>query len=167
MNNINLISDPIKKLILFAVSTIVFMGITGCAGKYGKFQLDQEVYYAFENNTVSSGYKYYSNYQHNVTYAILGMEPKFKLESKMWREVEPGAEDFKILISRIWEDYGRYKYGASVLDPDGNKVGIWYSAVFGKAIKFYEDNRIEVLIDKPFLWGPDNVGAGGDIRVGQ
>jgi len=163
----HLFIDPNKRLILCAASIIIFMGVTGCAGKYGNFQLDQEVYYAFENNTVSSEYKYYSNYHHNVTYAILGMEPKFKLESKIWREVKPDAEEFKLFISRIWEDYGRHKYGASVLDPDGNKVGVWYSAVFGKAIKFYDDNRIEVLMDRPYLWGPDTVGTGGNIREGQ
>lgn len=169
MNNKQLISTPkrILKIISFIVCVILFIGFTGCMGKYGKFMRDQEVYNAFENNKVSSEYKYFSNYQHNVTYAILGIDPKYKFESKMWREVEPDTEDFKKLVSRIWEDYGFYKYGANVYDPNGNKVGTWYSAVFGKTIKFLGDNQIEVMMDTPFLWGPESGGSGGGIRVGR
>ena len=169
MNDNQLIPTPkrILKIMSFIVSVFLFIGFTGCMGNYGKFIRDKEVYYAFENNTVNSEYKYFSNYQHNVTYAILGIETKYKLESKMWREVEPDTEDFKKLISRIWEDYGFYKYGANVYDPTGNKVGIWYSAVFGKAIKFLEDNQIEVMMDTPYLWGPEGNAGGAGIRIGR
>lgn len=167
MNNKNLIFEykKIIRPISFALGAILLIGLAGCSGRYGNFKMDKEVLYAFENNTVNTEYKYFSNYQHNVTFAILGIESKYKLESEMWREVEPDTEDFNKMVNALWEDWGRYKYGASVLDPDGNKVGIWYSAVFGKAIKFLEDNQIEVLIDTPYLWGPEIGGGGGSIPM--
>jgi hypothetical protein len=141
---------------------ILLIGLVACSGKYGNFQRDKEVYYTFENNQVSSEYKYFSNHQHNVTYAVVGIDPIYKLESKFWREVEPDTEEFEKLVSRIWEDYGYYKYGANILDPTGNKAGIYYSAVYIKTIKFMEDNRIEVIINTPYLWGPEDP---GDIRI--
>lgn len=164
MNNKSLISRQkyILKVISFTVCVILLSGLAACSGKYGNFQRDKEVYFAFENNQVNSEYKYFSNHQHNVTYAIVGIDPMYKLESKFWREVEPDTEEFKKLVSRIWDDFGYYPYGANMLDPTGNKMGIYYSAVFIKTIKFLEDNQIEVIINTPYLWGPESPGG---IRV--
>jgi len=165
MNAENPIPDAKKilKLISFTFGAILLMGFAGCSFKYGNFKMDQEVLHAFENNTVNSEYKYYANYQHNETYAIIGIESKYKLESKMWHEIEPDTEDFEKFVSRIWADYGRYKYGANIYDPNGNKVGVWYSAIFGKAVKFLDDNQIEFVIDRPYMWGPE-AGSGGDFH---
>jgi hypothetical protein len=164
MNNNTLITQPkyIIKAISFAACVILFTGIAACSGKYGSFQRDKEVYYAFENKQVSPDYKYFSNHQHNVTYAIVGIDPKYKLESKIWREITSDTEDFKKSVNRIWDDFGYYPYGANILDPTGNKMGIYYSAVLIKTIKFLEDNQIEVMINTPYLWGEDEPGG---IRV--
>ena len=80
MNEKQLISTPrrILKIISYIVCLILLTGVTGCMGKYGNFKMDQEVLHAFENNTVNSEYKYYANYQHNETYAIIGIESKYK-----------------------------------------------------------------------------------------
>lgn len=166
MNNKRLIAiqKEILKVISFILCVILFTGFAGCSAKYGNFQRNKEVFSAFENIQVSPDYKYFSNHQHNVTYAIVGIDPKYKLESKFWREVEPDTEKFKKLVSRTWEDYGYYKYGANILDPTGNKIGVWYSAVVIKTIKFMGDNRIEVIINTPYLWGPERAGVTG-IRV--
>lgn len=135
--------------------------LAGCAGTYGSIKRDAEVQQAFESNQVPMDYKYYY-YGDSEPYAIFGIEPKYEIDSRAWREATPDTEDFKEMVRWIWEDYGYYKFGASILDPQGNKVGIYYSAIRETAVKFVNGNQIVVMPHTPFLWGPD--GSGG-IRV--
>ena len=149
-------------MISFALCVILFTVFAGCSAKYGSFQRDKDVYHAFKNNQVNPDYNYFANNQHPETPAIVGIDPRYKVESKFWREIEPDTEDFKTSVNRIWEDLGFYPYGANILDPTGNKMGIYYSAVDIRAIKFLEDNKVEIMVHTPFLWGPDDP---GNIRV--
>ena len=141
---------------------LVFMMVTGCSAKFGSLKRNDEVQQAFESNQVPMDYKYYY-YGDSQPYVLFGVEPKYWMESKMWRDVSPDTEEFKEMTRWIWEDYGYYKFGADILDPNGTKVGIMYTAINQTSVKFVEDNRIVVMPNKPFLWGPD--GGGGGIRA--
>ena len=136
--------------------------IAGCAGTYGSLKRDTGVQQAFESNQVPMDYKYYY-YGDSEPYVVIGIESKYEMGSKMWREVTPDTEDFKEMIRWIWEDYGYYKFGADILDPQGKKMGIFYSSIRGTSVKFMNGNQIMVMPNKPFLWGPE--GGGVDIRV--
>ena len=135
--------------------------LAGCAGTYGSLKRDAEVQQAFESNQIPMDYKYYY-YGDAEPYAIFGIEPKYEIDSRVWREATPDTEDFNEMVRWIWEDYGYYKFGANILDPQGNKVGIYYSAIRETAVKFVNGNQIEVMPHTPFLWGPNGVGG---IRV--
>ena len=138
--------------------------ITGCAGTYGSLKRDAEVRQAFEANQVPMEYKYYYYGFDTQPYVIFGIEPKYELNSRMWLEVMPDTPEFKKMTRWIWEDYGYYKFGADILDPQGKKVGVFYSAIRGTSFKFSNDNQIMVMPNTPFLWGPEDSGSGG-IRI--
>ncbi len=129
---------------------------------YGSLKRDADVQQAFESNQVPQEYKYYYYGFDTRPYVIFGIDPKFKMNSKMWREVIPGTAEFKEMTRWIWEDYGYYKFGADILDPQGAKVGVFYSALSGTAFKFTKDNQIMVMPDMPFLLGPET--SGGNFR---
>jgi hypothetical protein len=77
----------------------------------------------------------------------------------MWREVDHNSERFRRMVYWIWDDilWGKnYIKGAHILDPQGNKVGLWYSHLWWAAIRFSDDNRIEIM--------PDVNGSGGAVR---
>ena len=149
---------------IYSAALIVLLMLGGCAGNYGSFRRDDQVAQAFNNNQLPTQYTYYYNGHHNLTYAILGIDPKYRIESHFWREVEPNTEEFRVIWSRVWEDFNRYTYGANLLDPDGNTVGVWYSAVNTASLRFYDNNEVEVLLHTPFLWGPDGEDIGGGFR---
>jgi hypothetical protein len=127
--------------------------IAGCTGTYGSIKRDAGVQQAFESNQVPMDYKYYY-YGDSEPYVVIGIEPEYELNSKMWREATPDTEDFKELVRWIWEDYGYYKFGADILDPQGKKVGVFYSAIRETSVKFVNGNQIKVMPNTPFLWGP-------------
>ena len=129
--------------------------IAGCAGTYGSLKRDAGVQQAFESNQVTKGYKYYYYGFDTRPYVIFGIEPKYEMNSNLWREATPDTEDFKEMIRWIWEDYGYHKFGADILDPQGKKMGIFYSSIRETSFKFSDGKQIMVMPNKPFLWGPD------------
>lgn len=139
---------------LFLLTFVFLISLTACAGSYGRIKRDAEVKNAFESNQVRSDYTYYYYGFDTRPYAIIGVDPKYDAGSKVWREVDPQSETFKKMTFWIWEDYGNYPYGAHILDPAGNKVGIWFSSIRIVSIKFFGENRIMVMPDTPFLRGP-------------
>lgn len=161
-------TEPRKKNknILFertALICFVMMGLAlliGCSGKFGSLKRDQEVQQLFESSRLPLEYKYYYDGYSSYPYVIFGIAPQYEMNSKMWREAAPDTEDFAKMVKTVWEDYGYYKFGADILDPNGKKVGILYSAIYETSIKFVGDNQIVVMPNSPFLWGP-----GGDDQA--
>jgi hypothetical protein len=138
--------------------------LAGCAGNYGSLRRDVGVQREFEADQVPLEYKYYYYGFDTRPYAIFGIDPEYEIKSKMWREVMPGTAEFKEMIRWVWGDYGYYKFGADILNPQGKKVGIFYSAIRETAVKFVNGNRIVVMPNTPFLWGPEASNRGVRVR---
>jgi len=143
---------------------IIFVLMAGCSADYGRLRRDLQVQQAFESQQVPSEYTYYYYGYSSKPYVVFGIEPRYKMSSKFWKEVAPNTAEFKEMIRWIWEDYGYHKFGSDILEPTGEKVGIMYTAIASTSVKFGADNQIEVIPGTPFLWGPDG-GEGGGIRV--
>ena len=165
MHNKSGISEKLAicRMMSFAVILFVVAVSSGCSGMYGSYKRDAEIYQSFQSNQVNRSYTYYYNGVGNQVYAIIGIESKYQIQSKFWREVEPDTDTFKKLTGQIWEDYGYRTYGADLLDPAGKKIGIVYTSIYDVAVKFLKNNQLEVLLGTPYLWGPGNGGSG--IRI--
>ena len=138
---------------------LVILALTsGCSAEYGRYLRDAEVQQAFESKQVPRNYKYF-HYSDAEPYVILGLDTRYHMKSRMWREVSADTEAFNEMVLFIWEDYGYYKFGADILDPDGKKVGILYTAIRETTIKFVGDYEIVVIPNKPYLWGPNGGGT--------
>jgi hypothetical protein len=134
--------------------------ISGCFQNYGRLKHNAAVSRNFQNYQVEPEYQYYYYGRTNMPYAIIGIDRTYHMQSRVWREVDPDTEKFQKMIFWIWDDI-RYAYqrnftrGAEILDPEGKKVGIWYSGLWWAAIRFDENNRIVVMPETPFMGGPE------------
>jgi len=143
---------------------LILVLLTGCAGQYGSYRRDSGVQQSFESNQVPADYKYFYYGRDNEPIVIFGIEKKYEMNSPMWKEVHADATEFRDLITWVWEDYGYSKFGADILDPSGNKVGILYTAIRETTLKFGDNNQISVIPNTPFLWGPV-ADSGGGVRT--
>jgi len=157
------ISNNNKILWAGVLGVIILTLVAGCSGTYGSYRRDPGVQQSFESNRVPADYKYFYYGQDNEPIAVFGVEKKYEMNSYMWREVSADATEFRDLITWVWADYGYDIFGADILDPEGNKVGVLYTAVRETAIKFGPDNQITVMPSTPFLWGPV-ADSGGGVR---
>ena len=148
--------NSLWKIFALAACAVMLTGLNGCLGSYGHVTRDPELTKAIKNNQFVEGYKYYYYGYASKPYVIAGIDSKYEVRSNLWREVDPNTENekFKKMIYWIWEDYGYYPYGAHILDPSDNKVGVLYSSINYITVKFTGDNRIVLMPDTPFLRGP-------------
>lgn len=128
--------------------------VTGCAGNYGRYKIDAGILQSFRDNQLPSDYRYFYYGLDTTPYAVVGVEKKYDAGSNLWREVDPNSEKFKNMIKWMWGDYGYSPFAARIFDPSGNPVGVLYTSIREVAIKFSGDNRIVVMLNTPFLWGP-------------
>ena len=147
----------IEKSFLIIAGIVILALMIGCSARYGSLVLDQQVQEEFESNNTPTDYKYYYYGFDTAPYAVFGVEPKYSVKSNMWREATPDTAEFQNMIRWVWEDYGYTKFGADILNPDGKKVGILYTAILQTSVKFVDDDQIVVMLGTPFLWGPDGV----------
>ena len=151
-----------NKILSVSAAAILILALAGgCAGQYGSYRKDSGVQQSFESNQVPPDYKYFYYGLDNEPIVIFGVEKKYEMNSNMWKEVSADTPEFRDLTTWVWEDYGHNIFGAEILDPEGIKVGVLYTAVRETAIKFGADNQISVMTNTPFLWGPVADSGGG------
>ena len=151
--------------VILVLCILIAALVSGCLGNYGRLNWDPQVAAQFQAYEAQSDFNYYYYGVGNRTFAVAGISNDYVMKSKMWREVQPDTQDFKDLISRAWENpyYKPYDpQGAHILNPEGERVGNWYSSLRFVTVKFGENNRIVLMPDTPFLGGPSAETGGGD-----
>ena len=131
---------------LLTISVIGMIVILGCFENYGRLQRSTEVQTMFETGQLPSefNYHFYGNRSH--PYAVMGLEPGWTLRSTIWRKVELSTEEFRYMTKWVWEDLGYYKYGANILDPEFDKIGIIYTSSWMATVKVDKDTKtVEVM----------------------
>lgn len=122
----------------------------GCAsGGYGRLYHDAEITRMFTTNTVPDYYRYYINGRSKMPYAIIGIDPRYRLGGTIWEPVAPNTQEFAQKVSAmwrpdIWEQYDPAE-GAWIKAPIGEDIGIWFSMYPYATIKMEDDNRVVIL----------------------
>ncbi len=149
---------PVKLFFVFGPGLLALVLTAGCSGSYGRVTFDDGVTAAFKTHQVPSDLKYYYYGLYNRHYALVGLDPKFELQTRIWRPIDPQSERFKEAVRNAWEieHYAPYyARGSRILDLNGNQVGVYYSS-FYVSVKFGSDNQIRVM--------PDSVDHEGFLR---
>lgn len=138
-----------KPFVAFLFGLSAFALAAGCAGSYGRVTFDDNVTDAFKAGRVPSDFKFYYYGVNNRHYAIVGLDPKWELRSRIWRPIDPQTEEFRKAVKNIWEIEHQAPYyarGSNIFDNEGNKIGVYYSSLY-VTVKFGSDNQIQVMPD--------------------
>ena len=134
-------------------ATLVAMAVSiaaGCAmGRYGRLYHDAEVTQLFRTNRVPEYYNYYINGRTNMPYAIIGIDPRYRIEGKIWEPVAPNTNEFAEKVAFVWRPDIWEKWdpaeGAWIKAPDGEKIGIWFSMYPYTTVKMEDGNRVAIF----------------------
>jgi len=133
------------------LAMILFL-LGGCAAckDCGTIKKRHEVTNVFTSNNVIAEYNYFYNGPFNTPKAIMGIDKRLMLEGTFWTPIDLTKEQLTQWVAEISSRpgsvsgagaSGRFE-GFEILDPDGVRVGIWYSNYDWGVFKFPEENKV-------------------------
>jgi hypothetical protein len=137
-------------LFLNIILALMIAVLTGCSSSnHGRLQSSPEVTQVFKNNQILSDHQYYSSGFQRIPYGIIGIDNKYRLRSSRWKPIDLNPTLLNQLTYRMEHVYSIPPRGAWILDPDGNRVGIWYSSRDQTTVKIEKDDYVVVVTPKP------------------
>ncbi len=128
--------------------------ISGCASNYGRFARSPEVAAAIEGGQASPEYNYYFFGRERMPYALIGIDKTYQVASKLWIPFTPSNAKLQRMATFIYDYYDERAYGANILDPSGQPVGVWYSKISTVHAKIDNENkRVSVVFKDPEMDG--------------
>jgi hypothetical protein len=133
------------------VCVLMFLCTSGCAGLrmpgYGRIDPNRDITKAFENYEVKPDLNYYISGRDIYPGAIIGIDKKYTLVTKMWKKREFTTKTLKALVLnmqiKVMDLEFIFIHGFNIIDEKGKDIGDWYSIHRGTtSIKSIEDNRL-------------------------
>jgi hypothetical protein len=139
-----------RVLFLSLLLAVMVSAFFGCGpSTYGRLQSSREVTEAFDSSQVLSDHQYYFSGFERVPYGIIGINHSYKLRSGNWKLIDMNPTLLNQLTYRMQHVYRVGPRGAWILDPDGNRVGIWYSSQNWTKVKLEKNNQVVVVTPRP------------------
>jgi hypothetical protein len=143
------ISNKRRFFIAITLFTIILIALNGCTmSNYGKLKSNPEVKQSFETYQILPNHKYYFRGVKSRPTVIVGINENYELNLKLWVQIDPESEDFRLIIDRVsLQGMGGTvePWGFRILDAAGNDVGVWYSALSNAAVQINENRQITNL----------------------
>lgn len=143
----------LKNIFLWRTAMLIFFVlpgavISGCAGgDFGRLQRNYELTRQFETYQVAPDYRYYYTGSARKPLAILGLQRDLELITDYWHEIAMTPEQLRNFIENLapWEFRRRGYFGYYIVNPDGRRLGVWYSLQDHTVVRTGPaDNTIEV-----------------------
>ena len=116
---------------------LIFLLCSCANSNYGKLEASQEITKIFDNYQILPDHYYYYSGMQGVPDAIVGIHSSYSFKSKTWQQVD--LSYVQMITPR----------GAWILSPDGNRIGVWYSAQRQTTVRVEQGNRV-VIVPPPF-----------------
>ena len=145
-----------KKTLAYILSLGIILGVlTGCAATVPKKSsgvvTSREATDIWHSYEVLPKYNYYYAGPASQPNYLIGIEDQYRLVTEFWKPVDLTPEMLKNWFNYIRPRVGfsQNPYGAFINDPDGNRIGLWYSVrdwrLTGTAV-VSADNEVAVTI---------------------
>jgi hypothetical protein len=134
-----------------AVLIVLLAFVVGCAGSgnYGRLQRSRDVDQIFRTYRVLPDHLYYFTGPAGRPDAIMGIRNEYTLETTQWTQFSPSGDTLRKAVDSInfYHHTGvhYFPYGFFIVDPEGSRLGIWYSIWDWTTVIVKDDNRIEVF----------------------
>jgi len=135
---------------LWFILVVGTMVLSACGtSNNGRLQNSREANLIFENNQLLPNHTYYYSGFQRIPYGIIGIDDTYTLRSSRWKPIELNPTLLNQLKYRMAHVYSLGPRGAWILDPEGNRMGIWYSSRRSTRIRIEKNNQIVVVTPEP------------------
>ena len=161
------------RFLTFRTAATLFLAaaiVAGCsAANRGGLRNSREVGRAFEIRHVYPNYRYWFYNQENSPYAVIGLDQPYRLEDINWKEVDPNSQTFEKVIGLVdsFPVRGSFTYGAYILDPQAQQIGVWYSSLDAGIRVDPETKVVSISTAMPWINDDDWYGSGVGVGIGS
>ncbi|MGE5255884.1 MAG: hypothetical protein ACM3KE_04395 [Hyphomicrobiales bacterium] len=142
-----------------AVAVASAMLISSCSiANVGWLRNSEEVGGTFATLQVSPDYRYWYLYLEESPYAVVGLNREYRIEDISWTEVEPRSEVFQKVVGLVerFPVPGSRTYGASILNSNGARIGVWYSSMSAGITIDPDTKVVSITTGTPWMHGDGN-----------
>ena len=128
----------------------LFFFLSSCATQnIGKLQPNADITNIFEDHQILPDHIYYYSGLQGVPDAIIGIHSDYSLRTDQWQQTDLTSLTLEKWIFRMQAVQLMRPQGAWILDPDGNRVGIWFSTLRQTPVRLQQNNRVVIVPPKP------------------
>ena len=140
-------SRNITNLLIFLLIFTIAL-FSACAGNHVRYKVSNEVEKSFKSFQALPDYTYYYDQIGGVPSAIIAVHQSFTLSNaELWNKVDLTGNQLKTLVEAMIND-SRHAlwppYGYDILDPNGKKMGMYFTPWSTGLIKLESDNRVAI-----------------------
>ncbi len=128
---------------------VVWLLCSCTAHSYGRLQSSAEITRLFDDAHVLQDHLYYYSGLQGVPDAIIAIHPNYSLRARMWQRVDLDSAMLKKWIDRMHYVQLVAPRGAWIVGPDGQRLGIWFSAQYQTVVRRDKENRVEIVPPEP------------------
>ena len=135
--------------VLGGLAVLMLMLSAGCLEKYGRVDPSTAVDRLFEQAQVLPDYRYFYAGGQNNPRALLRIRNDYTQTNRSWSAMpELTSEVLKKRVEAMTNEIGHapMTYGGTIINPEGEQVGIWYSKTRDVTIKFGDNREISVSL---------------------
>lgn len=122
---------------------VMLLFLSGCTGSFGKIQLNQSLSSSYKDTLQIEEFNYYYCGRSGLPYAVIGIDKKYKFNDRVWHKINT-LDDLLLKIDNLADTPKNYykMTVADILDPTGNKIGVWFSYFHHTVVTINQDKKI-------------------------
>lgn len=141
-------SNGVRAIIFFSIGIITLLSFqlsfAGSPGEYAVIHSDPALEEVVKNNQLPPDYKYYYNGRSNLPYAVIGVDPNYKLISKYWYPIE-SKNQVANKVSHLMFTRATHITYARIQDSAGNQIGLWFSGYQNTIVQFGPGKGLKIF----------------------
>lgn len=145
----------------FALFLGLCLFMAGCAaGSGGRLTHSKELMGQYRDKGLAENYTYYYCGRANIPYAVVGIDPAYTFDSRLWFKIDSRDEVYRKIsnLSNLAASHS-VMFAKNILSPTGAVIGTWFSFYNTTAIEVDEENK-EVNVFSPYKPGSRFTGDG-------
>jgi hypothetical protein len=133
-----------------AICLSLYFCLYACATpNNGTLKPSSEITNIFAKNRIVADHLYYFSGLQGVPDAIIAVHSNYSLRSRNWQRVDFTSLTLKTWVFRMSAVPLIKPQGAWILDPDGNRIGIWFASQRQTVVRFEQNNRVVIAAPPP------------------
>ena len=134
---------------LSALFLLMQSTLMGCGGNYGKVSPSREATELFHAYQILPDHQYYYTGPDAYPFAVIGIHKNYTLRSSYWKPVDLTPKRLRdwLNFSTTRVGYDLNVYGAYLVGPNGERIGVWYAVRDWRAwgtVKLEQGNQVVV-----------------------